>query len=162
MKSTSPYLAHPKRLADVVALLQVMGAYSWSSRTIARWTTTMGTDPVSADSWEEIIRQHPEFFRLKDTLATLVWRRAYQKNYYPERGVELSPEEMANRENLSENERPSLTRKPLTDDQIFSLIESAIKFQSAAIAYNQESRWPWVIGTGIVSAVIGFLIKASL
>lgn len=159
MTSASPYLSHPKRLSDVVALLQVMGAYNYSSRRPDVWSDTMGSLPVSAGSWQEIMQDHPEFFRLKDGLATLIWRRSYQKIYDPSRNRDWTQEELAA---TPENQRPRFTRRPLTDDQIVSLVESAVKFQTAAIAYNQESRWFLVVGASVIAGTLGFLLKACI
>jgi len=62
MKSKmSPCLASDRRLADIIAAIQVMGAYPWVSRKVDRWPEKLGK-PLSAQGWNTVFIEHPEFF----------------------------------------------------------------------------------------------------
>lgn len=98
---------------------------------------------------------HPEFFRLKDGLAILVWRRSYDKSFDPDAGKAYTAEELERLEALPEEQQPSLTRQALTPDQITALIDSAIKIHAAAIAYSQELRWRVPVLAGILVSFLG-------
>lgn len=159
MAESSPYIEHPKRLTDVIALLQVMGAYRYANRKIENWEKTIGRPPVSAKTWTQVMTDHPEFFRLKDGLAILVWRRSYDKSFDPDAGKAYTAEELERIESLPEEQQPSLTRQALTPDQITALIESAIKIHAAAIAYSQELRWRVPVLAGILGVLLGAVLN---
>jgi hypothetical protein len=59
----SPY-KRPWRLHDVIAAIQFMGSSPWVSKPIQDWESSLGT-PRSAKSWEEVLRDHPEFFSVR-------------------------------------------------------------------------------------------------
>jgi hypothetical protein len=61
----SPYLID-QRLADVLAAIQVMGSTTWDSRPMKDWQLYLHQRPVSAESWEKIFEEHPEFFGARD------------------------------------------------------------------------------------------------
>src|SRR4051812_1005792 len=115
----SPYLK-PGRLADVIAALQVMAAAKRPERLIADWAQTFDghIDEEGARKWEDVFREHPEFFKVykldKDDRpkAALRWRYAF-KNYDAETGQEYTPTEMAE---LSDPVRWNLTSRPLAGD----------------------------------------------
>lgn len=54
------------RLADVIALLQVLAFDKYSHRTVDGLNIELQGKPKSATSWEEIAKEHPEFFRVKN------------------------------------------------------------------------------------------------
>jgi hypothetical protein len=60
-----PY-TNPNRLADVMALLQVLALHSYRHRSDKGLKDTMRGSPSSASTWQEIAQQHPEFFRVDD------------------------------------------------------------------------------------------------
>lgn len=155
MTEKSPYIEHPRRLSDVIALLQIMGSYRYATRKIDRWEKTIGREPVSGKNWTQVISEHPEFFRLKDDLASLVWRRTYDKLFAPDTRTAYTQEELDKIDALPEEEQPRLTRQTLTAEQTTALIDSAIKIHTAAIAFNQELRWRVPILTGILGALLG-------
>jgi len=64
-KNESPYLSNSRRLADVLAAIQVMGAYTFSSRKYESWVEKLG-EPLSAKEWSAIFSEHPEFFRVSN------------------------------------------------------------------------------------------------
>jgi hypothetical protein len=157
--TASPYINHPKRLADVIALLQVMGAYKYANRKVESWETTIGRPPVSSESWARLIEDHPEFFRLKNGLAILVWRRAYDRSYGPDANKAFSTDELESFDQLPEDERPDLTRPVLTSNQITALIDSAIKMHAAAVAHSQEQRWRVPVLAGVLGILLGAIVN---
>jgi hypothetical protein len=58
-----PY-ADPDRLADVIALIQVLALHKYGDRSEEGITGEMQVSPRSGSTWKEIAQQHPEFFRL--------------------------------------------------------------------------------------------------
>ncbi|MCX5643781.1 MAG: hypothetical protein NTZ17_03710 [Phycisphaerae bacterium] len=60
-----PYV-NPDRLADVMALIQVLALHKYSHRSDKELTDEMQGPPRSASAWKEIAQQHPEFFRVND------------------------------------------------------------------------------------------------
>ena len=159
MAEKSPYIEHPKRLSDVIALLQVMGTYRYANRKIEMWEKTIGRLPVSAKTWTQVMTDHPEFFRLKDGLAILVWRRSYDRTFDPDTGKSYATEELEKFEALPEEQQPSLTRQTLTPDQITALVDFAIKIHAAAIAYSQELRWRIPVLAGILGVLLGAVLN---
>jgi len=155
MKSTaSPYLKN-YRLADVVGAIQVMGVYPWSSRKVEAWTLKLG-DPLSADNWDIVFREHPEFFRLtSEEWVSLRWRHGYDRVFDSSQGKELSEAERAK---LSKEEQDKLlTRRPLAADQIETLLTTAMEFHSRAIAHQQARRWLIPLLFGLITALLSFL-----
>lgn len=153
----SPYLANSHRLADVVAMLQIMGTYKFASREVGKWSESLGRAPISAKSWRHVFEQHPEFFRIRDDLVSLVWRRASERLYDTVTGKEITSVEA---DALPEEARKKLSRAPLSPEQVTSLIEVAIKLQTQAISRRQELRW-WVpLLVGAIGVAIGALLKS--
>lgn len=161
----SPYVTKPHRLGDVIAALQVMGTYRYSARSVESWAELLGEKPRSADGWLEIFNDHPEFFRagLEDEgLHTLALRRAQPRVYDTKTNEEIT---VAQYKDLPADGRSHISRRPLTSQQIASLVETAIKLQSQAFARRQELRW-WVphamsIATLLLGLVVGAVIKSK-
>jgi hypothetical protein len=61
--SPSSYLSEG-RLADVLALIQVLALDEHAHRSEEGLKTELQGAPSSADSWPKIAEQHPEFFRV--------------------------------------------------------------------------------------------------
>jgi hypothetical protein len=61
-----PY-TNPNRLADVLALIQILALAKYRHRSDKGLTDEMQGSPRSGSSWKEIAQQHPEFFRVNDT-----------------------------------------------------------------------------------------------
>lgn len=137
MPNASPYLSNSRRLADILAALQVMGAYTFSSRKYDSWVEKLG-EPLSAASWDLIFAEHPEFFRVSGEWVSLRWRHGYDRTYSHEQARDLAHDEIAG---LTDDQRGKLTRKPLTSDQIEALMKTAIELHSRAVAHQQERRW---------------------
>src|SRR5574340_832194 len=62
-KNPSPYLMRG-RLADVLALIQVLALDEHAHRCDDGLNSELQGSPRSADSWPAIAEQHPEFFRV--------------------------------------------------------------------------------------------------
>ena len=69
-QNESPYLSNSRRLADILAAIQVMGAYTFASRKYDAWVEKLG-DPLSAKSWNFIFSEHPEFFSVSEEWVSL-------------------------------------------------------------------------------------------
>jgi len=154
----SSYVQHPKRLADVISALQVMGTYFFASRTVDKWEESFGRKPLSAKNWEQLFTEHPEFFRIVDGKASLMWRRAKRKLYFTHSGEEISKDEY---ESLSSDEKKKVSRAPLEPSQVESLINSAVNLHAAAISHSKEMRW-WMPLMSASIGLIGVLLGALL
>jgi hypothetical protein len=92
-KSKNLAYAHPNRLADVMALIQVLALHEFGDRSEKGLKTEMQALPRSASNWKKIAQEHPEFFRVDDTRrlgVSLVARHVLLKDQGGSR--ELSPE----------------------------------------------------------------------
>lgn len=157
MSEASPYLGNAKRLADVMAAIQFLGAHKYGSRSIENWSNSLGTSPKSANSWMEIFQDHPEFFRVKSGYVALVLRRAKQKNYHMETGEFLTEKQI---DELSEKEKKKVTRKHLESTQIEALLNTAIQMHASAIAHEKELRWWIPLLASLIGVVIGAVLKS--
>jgi hypothetical protein len=122
-----------------------MGSYKYHSRRVEDWPKTL-RDPLGDDQWENIFREHPEFFVLADDKdgtrwASLRWRRAYDKTLDPKTGEEL--------------------RKPLEADQVEALMKIAAELHSRAIAQEQQKRW-WIPLFAAIASFVGGILGAAL
>lgn len=154
----SPYLKHSHRLAEVLAAIQVMGAYTWASRKSASWGEKLG-NPLSAPNWNKIFEEHPEFFRVSGEWVSLRWRHGYDRNFSVDAARELSGTEV---EALTEDQKEGLTRKTLTSDQIEALMKTAIELHNRAIAHAQERRWLTPLLFALLGTIIGVVLQAAL
>jgi len=60
-----PY-KNPDRLADVLALIQVLALDAYRHRSESGLIEELQAGPRSAAKWEDIARMHPEFFRFEE------------------------------------------------------------------------------------------------
>jgi hypothetical protein len=67
IKSNKLPYTNPNRLADVLALIQVLALHAYRHRSDKGLTEEMQGPPRSGSSWKEIARQHPEFFRVNES-----------------------------------------------------------------------------------------------
>lgn len=157
----SPYLSHQHRLADVIAAIQVMGAYTYSARTIESWSKILGPTPRSSNSWATIFKEHPEFFRAgldEEGFHTLALRRAQPRVYNTQTGEEITVQEF---KAIPKDERSFISRRPLSTEQMLSLIDIAVKLHTQAAVRRQELRW-WVsITVSALAALVGAMIGAT-
>lgn len=159
LESESVYLANQHRLTDLIAAIQAMGSYRYSSRTVDKWEQIL-KKPKSSESWVTIFREHPEFFRASwrdKGEHQLVLRRAQDKVYDTNTGALIT---VAQYFALSEPQRSIYSRKPLSNEQIISLIEIAVKLQNQAVARRQELRWWIPVLTGLLGVAAGAIVKS--
>jgi len=55
---------NPDRLADVLALIQVLALHAYRHRSDSGLTDDLPGEPTSSRSWEELARDHQDFFRV--------------------------------------------------------------------------------------------------
>ncbi len=166
---SSPYLSHPKRLADVIAAIQFLGIYKFHKLEIEKWGKRIGSDPVSAPNWQEVFREHPEFFRMvreddppipeavgsSERKVSLVWRRAYQKRFDVDAEELITRAEYRSRDKQA---RSRVSRAPLEDAQIATLVRTALDLHDRQIAQRRESRWWMPMVTGMGGILLGALL----
>ncbi len=172
--SKSPYIDNPKRIEDVIAGIQVLGSYEKrTSRRLKFWISLLGNDE---NYWKKVFKEHPEFFRVNDKTeqldemnddtdkadtselwVSLRWRFAYQKIYDHNKKLELTEAQL---NELTSEQKKKLTRKPLTSEQIQSLISTAINLNEKAINDDLRKKWwrPLLTGVFVIfGALIGLL-----
>lgn len=162
----SPYLKD-RRLPDVMAALQIMGAGERPERAIKGWAKELSYDDSDAevDRWTAVFREHPEFFlvyKLRDdpTLKSALRWRYTNKLYDSKSGQEYTPQQ---KEELPEKVRWNLTTKQLESDAIAALMNTAIVLHSRALEELPARRW-WVplvaACLGFVGALLGAIVAA--
>ena len=155
----TPYTDNANRLADVIAAIQVMGTYKFYKLDFAGWADRIGGDETKGEYWKAIFEQHPEFFRLDSgrMRASLVWRRNYQKLYDVDKEEKITREEY---KVLTPDQKGRISRNPLTNSDISTLVNTAINLHSREIENKKDSRW-WISGViGLLGVIIGAIIKA--
>jgi len=145
-------------LADVLAAIQVLGAYTFASRKYESWVEKLG-DPQSAMGWDLIFAEHPEFFRVSGEWVSLRWRHGYDRTYSHEQARDLTHAEISN---LTDDERGKLTRRPLTSDQIEALMKTAIELHSREVAHQQERRWLTPLLFALLGIILGAVLQSAL
>jgi hypothetical protein len=164
MKSKSPYLDNENRLADVIAAIQVMGAYKFYKLDYSSWADRITGDKSNATYWRRIFEDHPEFFRLdsQKERASLVWRRQYPKRYNVDTNAEISRDEF---NNLADDKKLRISRNRLEPETIQALVKTAIDLHSTALGHQQDKRWriPLIVSGigGLIGAIIGGLLKSE-
>lgn len=153
----SPYLNEPARLAEVISAIQVMGTYKFYKLDFSGWADRISGDANQAEHWKKVFEEHPEFFRLDAGRgrASLVWRRTYPKLYAVDREEKISRDQFFQ---LSDEQKARISRSPLTNSDISTLISAAIQLHSRALEQQQDKRW-WISG---VMGLLGVIIGAAL
>ena len=138
--------AQPERLADVMALIQILALHKYAHRSPDNLDETLQGKPLSADSWEEVAKKHPEFFRVKregENTISLVARHAYPRN-------------------------ESEGRDPLSPDFVGSLLHSAVDIHDRQV--RRSERWTYLLpiwvaiiagGFSLIALVIKYLLTGS-
>lgn len=155
----SLYLNEPNRLAEVISAIQVLGTYKSYKQDFIEWADRISGDSKQADHWKRVFEEHQEFFRL-DTgreKASLVWRRTYPKLYDVDSEQKISRDQFFK---LSDKEKIRISRSPLTNSDISTLITTAIQLHSRALDHQQDKRW-WISGVmGLLGVILGATIQA--
>jgi hypothetical protein len=167
------------RLHDVIAAIQVLAKWPGPSMSVKNWNDKFGEAhsadkgydpwvrklkerPADGDQylpWSTIFWEHPEFFRLTEEHVSLKWRRGLEATYHPQKGRELTPDELAP---LSQEERDKLRPRTLTSTEIETLINTAIELHGRDIAHEQEMRWKIQLLLPLIGGLIGSIIGAVL
>jgi hypothetical protein len=152
----NPYLKHEDRLAKVIAAIQVLGTYKYYKTDFARWSDRITGSEKNADEWEQIFKDHPEFFRLDSNRekASLVWRRSYPKRYDVDQEESISKVAF---NALTSDEKMRVSRLPLTNEDIATLIGAATNLHNRALQRNQDKRWWIPVSLGLISLIIALL-----
>jgi hypothetical protein len=157
----SPYLKNSFRLADLIAAIQVLGTYQFASRTLEKWEKRLGRKPMSADSWLQVFREHPEFFTIQDEeLVSVVWRRSRERVFDTLNGQVLGWSEAAKmkQEENQDGYEKRLSRPPLSTAEVSKLIDIAINLHEREIKHRQERRWWITAAIGILGLVISAFV----
>jgi hypothetical protein len=135
--------AQPARLADVMALIQVLALDPATHRTEYWLERELQGKPRShgADSWASLAEAHPEFFRVD------------RESEYP---ISLIARHV--QEDIGGGKRP-----PLPPDFVGNLLRSAVEIHDRQVRRNE--RWTYLVpiwvaliagGFGLVVALLGF------
>jgi len=155
----TPYTDNNNRLADVIAAIQVMATYKFYKLDFSGWADRIEGNPSNASYWKSVFQQHPEFFRLDSyqERASLVWRRNYQKLYDVDGEKKIS---RADFNALSNIQKLRISRTPLTNSDISTLITTAINLHGSELESKKDSRW-WISGAiGLAGVVVGAAINS--
>ena len=145
MYKEGPYLREQHRLQDVLAALQFLANYPDYDLTSQELCNRIA--PRSADDWDTVLSEHPEFFRKSKHGGdySLVLRRAKPKSGNREHHPALEPAELS------------------------MLIETAIHLQKHELEMRRERRWPLPIfltaigesATALAGTLLGVWIKSG-
>jgi hypothetical protein len=154
------------RLADVLAAIQVMGSSTWDSRPIKDWKLFLYDKPQSADSWESLFAEHPEFFGSREHRSGqrhyfLLLRRAYPKTIEPDTGFEISNEQLEKLRVSGDYRDARLARRALTPEQVVALMNAAVELEIRAAALEDRARW-WIPLAAAVLAFTGAILGSML
>ena len=162
--TTSPYLASPTRLADVVAAIQAAATYKYYQLSFEKWAQRISgaDDPETVSHWRSVFQDHPEFFRLEPdgTRGSLVWRRQYPKRYHVDREEKVSHEEWKELKAQGKDDR--ISRMPLGAGEIAILVQTAVNLHSRALEHRRDRRWWIPVLAGVVGIALGAAIQAKL
>ena len=138
----SPYLEKEKRLAKIIAAIQVMATYKFYKCDFETWSDRIFGNKLQGKELEGMFKDHPEFFRLDNarSKASLVWRRNYPKNFNVDKLETITKAEFLK---LDEKEKMRISRTPLRNDDISTLIKTAVGLHEHALKMKQEGRW-WI------------------
>jgi hypothetical protein len=157
----SAYLADSGRLGDVIGAIQVLASFPYHAIRGEHWAKHFGAPLSSRDGqWNEIFREHPEFFRIEQNgEVALKWRFAFERTYDPRTNIDYTPEQRD--ANLTLEQKEKLHRRPLGTDQISALMKIAVELHSRALAQAQDVRWKIPLLTsfagGLIGALLGFI-----
>ena len=133
--SKRPYL-QPGRLADVIALIQVLGFDEHAHRSESGLREELQNEPASADTWTKVASEHPEFFRVRpsgDHVVSLLARH-------------VTP-------------RGDSGRAPLPPDHVKELVNVALSIHDRELDQSRNWRVWLPLGGVTVGALIAWLLR---
>jgi hypothetical protein len=136
--------AKPERLADVMALIQVLALDRRAHRSSGGLHTELQGGPSSsAESWKSLAQEHPEFFRV------LVFGEEKNNVSLIARHVQRRPHQESGRE-------------PLSADFVGNLLRSAVEIHDRRVRRTEVWRYLvpiWgALFTAIITGFFGLLI----
>lgn len=153
MPLMNPYLK-AGRLADVIAAITALGNYPYYKLSFEKWAEKIVNDPGQAEKWQSVFAEHPEFFRISNDRASLVWRRQFRKLFHTKQMVEISREQF---DALTDVEKDRISRRPLSSDELGTLIETTVNLHQRALEQKVASRY-WIPLATALLAFLGGLI----
>lgn len=123
---------NPDRLADVLALIQVLALHAYRHRTEQGLTDALRDKPTSATSWVELAKEHPEFFRVDEKAKFSLSLIATHV---------LPKDDEGNRK--------------LPDSFVTTLLQSAITLNNVEL---ERRSWKWKVGVPLISLIIGAVL----
>lgn len=151
----NPYLS-AGRLGDVIAAITTLGTYKFYKLETAKWADRITGSEKSAEKWQCVFSEHPEFFRLTSDQkkVSLVWRRQFPRNF----DVDAEPEQFPDHEieGLTESR---ISRRPLTPTEVTELIGVAIKLHDRALEQEKARSW-WAPLAAAALSLLGVVIGA--
>jgi hypothetical protein len=135
------------RLADVMALIQVLALDPHTHRSEDGLISDLQGSPRSADSWTHVAEMHPEFFRVKKEKS-------------------LSPVSLVSRHVLPKDDKGI---RQLTPEFVGQLIDAAVNLHDRQV--KRSERWVYLVPIwvaliaaigGIVAGVGAILVKTWL
>jgi hypothetical protein len=161
VRERAPYLK-PNRLQDLLAAIQSMALNDQYRRHISDWAGLISGNAERAAHWKAIFDDHPEFFRrataTEDNYA-LIWRRALHRRYHRLLQKVLTEEEY---QALTPSEKVYMSRAPVPEGQIKTLMDTAISLHQRAVEANRDWRW-WVPSAlSLIGSFVGALIGVWL
>lgn len=162
--TNSPYLKDDARLADVIAAIQAMSIYRFYKLDFAGWSDRISGESDKGEHWRQVFIEHPEFFRLDSARekASLVARRQHPKNYNVDTRRQIETTELRE---MDESQKARISRSPLSQEEIASLIQTAVELHSRALDQAKDRRWWLPVLTafiGAASGITGTLLGALL
>jgi len=150
----SPYLADDDRLGDVLSAIQTLGTYRFYKLTSEQWSTRIAGNASLAKHWEQVFRQHSEFFRFSsdDAKVSLVLRRQKPKLFDVD---SLEIVTRTERDSRDEEGQSRITRAPLGEGELQMLIDVANNLHSKALQDRRDSRWWLPLVATAFSAIVG-------
>lgn len=150
---TNPYLKN-QRLADVIAAITTLGLYKFYKLDFAGWANRISGPAKTADHWEQVLREHPEFFRVNshDNKASLIWRRQNPRNFDVDAEAEFLPDHQ-----ITGDAYNRISRKPLAPTEITALIGVAVNLHDRAIEQQKARMWWIPLATAVLAFAGGLL-----
>ena len=154
---TNPYLKE-RRLADVIAAITTLGTYKFYKLHFSGWARRITGGATDASHWEQIFKEHPEFFRVNsdDNKASLVWRRQFPRNFNVDDIKEFVPDD-----EIDGTTEDRISRRPLDAVQITALIDVAVKLHDRALEESKAGKWWIPLVVAILAFIGGFSFHGS-